>query len=120
VASTIISAFIEIVLRPLPSGTEQKQYVGPSARWTRRRFSDFLGPDQREGQMLKILTLMAVATWLLVFNLTEPAMAQAGHQVTHQKGGFSGRCPVGTCANNGSEVAANVKNCKASNCSKSK
>jgi hypothetical protein len=70
--------------------------------------------------MLKILTLMAVATSLLVFNLAEPAMAQAGHQVTHQKGGDAGRCPIGTCANDGSAVAAHVKNCKASNCSKAK
>jgi hypothetical protein len=69
--------------------------------------------------MLKIFTLMAVATLLLVSN-PGAATAQAGHQVTHQKGGFAGRCPAGTCANNGSEVAANVKNCKASNCSKSK
>ena len=68
--------------------------------------------------MLKILTLMAIATLLLVFNPGEPAMAQ--HQVTHQKGGYAARCPVGTCANNGSEMAANAKNCKASNCSKPK
>jgi hypothetical protein len=69
--------------------------------------------------MLKILTFMAVATLLSVFN-PGAATAQAGHQVTHQKGGTAGRCPIGTCANNGSEVAANVKNCKASNCSKAK
>lgn len=68
--------------------------------------------------MLKILTLMTVATLLLVFNLGETAIAQ--HQVTHQKGGYAARCPVGTCANNGSEFAANAKNCSAANCRKPK
>jgi len=60
--------------------------------------------------MLKILTLMTVATLLLVFNLGETAIAQ----VTHQRG----RCPIGTCANNGGPNAADVKNCSASNCKK--
>jgi len=68
--------------------------------------------------MMKILALMIVATVLLVFNLAEPAMAQAQRQVSHQRAGFAGKCPVGTCARDGGELAANVKNCSAANCKK--
>jgi len=54
--------------------------------------------------MLKILTLMTVATLLLLFNFGETAIAQRG------------RCPIGTCAKNGGPNAADVNNCSASNC----
>jgi hypothetical protein len=33
-----------------------------------------------------------------------------------QEGG--GRCPVGTCAKNGSDFARNLANCKKSNCAR--
>ena len=68
--------------------------------------------------MLKILALMTVATVLLVFNLAEPAKAQAQRQVSHQRAGFAGKCPIGTCAKDGGGVAANVRNCSAANCRK--
>jgi hypothetical protein len=68
--------------------------------------------------MLKILALMTVATVLLVFNLLEPAIAQAQRQVSHQRAGFAGKCPIGSCAKDGGELAANVRNCSAANCKK--
>ena len=50
--------------------------------------------------------------------LQEPAFAQSTRQVTHQQAGFSGRCPVGACAKDGTLVAKNVKNCSPANCKK--
>jgi hypothetical protein len=67
--------------------------------------------------MSKILTLMAVAALLLVFNPGETAMAQFKGTASGQAAS-SGRCPSNTCAKDGSGFAKNLKNCAASNCKK--
>ena len=65
--------------------------------------------------MRKILTLMAVAALLLLFNLAETATAQ---DKSGKRDVVAGICPTGTCAKNGGKHAKNLKFCAASNCAK--
>jgi hypothetical protein len=67
--------------------------------------------------MPKILTIVTVATLLLVFNLQEAANAQLRSTASGQSAA-AGKCPNNTCAKDGSGFAKNVKNCAASNCKK--
>jgi hypothetical protein len=69
--------------------------------------------------MLKILTLVTlvtVATLLLVFSFGETATAQKTGK--RDLGNYGGTCPIGTCAKNGGPKAKDVKYCAASNCPK--
>jgi hypothetical protein len=67
--------------------------------------------------MLKILTLMSVATLLLVVSHGEPALAQFKGTASGQAA-TAGKCPNNTCAQDGSGFAKNIKNCSAANCKK--
>ena len=66
--------------------------------------------------MWKILTLMAVAALLFLFNLGETATAQ--DKSGKRDVAVAGICPTGTCAKNGGKHAKNLKFCAASNCAK--
>ena len=59
------------------------------------------------------LALLFAAAFVLVVSPQAPADAQARRAQVSVTGGY---CPAGTCASNGGPRAANVKNCKASNC----
>jgi hypothetical protein len=67
--------------------------------------------------MLKILTLMSIATLLLVVSPGAPALAQFKGTPAGQAAA-SGKCPNNTCAKDGSGFAKNIKNCSAANCKK--
>jgi hypothetical protein len=73
-----------------------------------------IGKIKGREKMSKILTIVTVAALLSVFSLGGTAMAQRAKNM-QQSGG---KCPVGTCSNNGGGHAKDVKNCSASNCSK--
>jgi hypothetical protein len=62
-----------------------------------------------------MLTILTVAALLLVFNLGETATAQM-RGTKSDSGIYRGKCPPGTCAQNGGKVAKDIKNCAASNC----
>jgi hypothetical protein len=85
--------------------------------WTNDHYYDLLAEINREGQMSKILTLMALAALLLVLNFGDAALAQMGRQQQMQ-GGSAGNCPVGTCNKMGGTFAKDVKYCSAANCKK--
>jgi hypothetical protein len=66
--------------------------------------------------MSKILTIVTVAALLLVFNLGETATAQLFRGTASGAGTSGGKCPTGTCAQGGGQIAKDTKYCAASNC----
>ena len=67
--------------------------------------------------MPKTLTIMTVATLLLLFNFQGTANAQFKGTASGQAA-TAGKCPNNTCAADGSGFAKNLKNCSAANCKK--
>jgi hypothetical protein len=69
--------------------------MGIKVIWGRRQVK-FCNSENKSCSQPAVGAIMAVATWLQAFKLAGPAMAQ--HQVTHQKDGLAGRCPVAAVA----------------------
>jgi hypothetical protein len=67
--------------------------------------------------MSKTLTIVTIATLLLVFNFQGTVNAQLRSTASGQSAA-AGKCPNNTCAKDGSGFAKNVKNCSAANCRK--
>lgn len=63
-------------------------------------------------RMLAIATAILMAVLPLLLGSNEAAAQRRQRDA----GPDSGRCPAGTCAQNGGAYANNVKNCKKENC----
>lgn len=68
--------------------------------------------------MLKVGTLIVAASALLVVGFGDASFAESSRH--KMMGGFSGRCPVGTCTRGGQNFAKDARTCSPANCARKK